>query len=487
VLVAVVVAVLSAPTAAGAADQSLVIDGRGWGHGVGMAQDGALSMGRAGATTDQILDQFYPGTTNGSAGGTVRVPVFTGAAPTAVGFPNGGEVRASAQGGQPPGFPVRVPPGGQVQVRIAADGRLTPVAPGAVVRHASTGDASRVVLAAAITDLAAGAPTSTTPTPPPTTAPPAPAPPVTPPPPPVEADALWAVPASGGTVAVPARGRSYRGVVQAVRGGDGLRLVNQVNVEDYLRGMGEVRDPSWPAASLAAQAVAARTYALRAMGGGGEICDTDACQVYLGAQAEYPAMDAAVRATRGKVRRYGGGLAATFYSANAGGFSATPEEGFGSDGGGAPYLRAAPYRTDDPRPWTVVLGLDDAGRRLGYPGRLSGAAVSRAGPSGRPLEVVLRGDAGDVKVNGRRVATALGLSSNLFTVRTDAAPPPPSTTAGPATGGFTAPSAFADDLLATDPVRESRPQENMQLFVAVAVAGVVGVGIAIARRVRRAS
>ena len=80
-----------------------------------------------------------------------------------------------------------------------------------------------------------------------------------------------------------------------------LRLVNHVDVEQYLRGMGEVRDPGWPASALRAQAIAARTYALRAMAGGGQLCDTQQCQVYLGAQAEYGAMDKAVTATRGQV------------------------------------------------------------------------------------------------------------------------------------------------------------------------------------------
>ncbi|HEX2274535.1 MAG TPA: hypothetical protein VHG90_11745, partial [Acidimicrobiales bacterium] len=44
---------------AGAAAGDVVIAGRGWGHGVGMAQDGAYWMGVAGAGTEDILRQFY--------------------------------------------------------------------------------------------------------------------------------------------------------------------------------------------------------------------------------------------------------------------------------------------------------------------------------------------------------------------------------------------------------------------------------------------
>src|SRR5690606_36952158 len=123
---------------------------------------------------------------------------------------------------------------------------------------------------------------------------PAPAPAPTTSPERVTGSSVWAVPAGGGLLGLPEVGARYRGVVEAAAGGDGLRVVNELDVEQYLRGMGEVRNPSWPQASLQAQAVAARTYALRAMRANGEICATQRCQVYLGQQAEYAAMDEAV-------------------------------------------------------------------------------------------------------------------------------------------------------------------------------------------------
>ncbi|HXM79626.1 MAG TPA: hypothetical protein VOA00_10365, partial [Thermoanaerobaculia bacterium] len=35
--------------------------GRGWGHGVGMCQNGAYGMSLAGATYDEILRHYYTG------------------------------------------------------------------------------------------------------------------------------------------------------------------------------------------------------------------------------------------------------------------------------------------------------------------------------------------------------------------------------------------------------------------------------------------
>jgi hypothetical protein len=46
---------------------TFVISGRGWGHGVGMAQWGAFGFAQQGATYDEILAHYYRGTTLGPA------------------------------------------------------------------------------------------------------------------------------------------------------------------------------------------------------------------------------------------------------------------------------------------------------------------------------------------------------------------------------------------------------------------------------------
>lgn len=401
-----------------AAPPALVIDGKGWGHGVGMSQDGAYAMGRAGSTTEEILGHFYPGTDLGRLSGRLRVVVLPGAGPaTVIELPGGGEVHGTAAGPEPPGFPVVVPPGGSVE--LSFDGsRYRARPPGLAVAEP---------IVAPPPSLAPGA---------------APSPPTT-----IEASSeqgLWAVPVEGSTTHVPATDRSYRGVMSAGSDQGGLRLENDVDVEEYLRGMGEVRDPGWPAVSLRAQAVAARTYALRAMAADGEICDTDRCQVYLGQKAEYQAMDQAVADSEGQVVTYGDALALTVYSASGGGFSATPQEGFGPGSGAYPYLVAAPYPTEDPQAWTVPADLADLGRRFGYRGDVNAATVSRAGPSGRALEVTLAGSDGTLAIDGQRFASTLKLRSNLFTLRTeDPVSPGEAASAAGAGPGETAPAPRA--------------------------------------------
>lgn len=417
----------------------LQLDGRGFGHGVGLSQWGAKHAADAGAGTEQILATFYPGTTLGTAAGVVRVAVHSAPTEAVLHLPQGGEVRSPRDGTQHPGFPVSVAPGGSVVVRFDGSYRVT----GAVGARSSAGAAQCLPVLGPCPP-----PSSTTtttlpvapgPSPAPgqdpgettTTAPPAPPPGPAPSSEAVSPEPVWAVPAAGGVVGVPARERAYRGVVQALAG-EGLRLVNELDVETYLKGMGEVPS-SWPAAAQQAQAIAARTWVLRAMAASGEVCDFDRCQVYVGATRESPAQSAAVDATAGMVLTYGGALAATVYSADAGGVSATPLEGFGTPDGTYPYLTTVRYETPDPLPWSLDVALADVAGRFGYRGTVTDVRIARAGPSGRALEVVLDGSAGPMTVDGRRFASGLGLRSTLFTPTIGSAavaPPPPAADAG---------------------------------------------------------
>lgn len=439
------------PSGAAASGHVVVIETRGWGHGVGMAQDGALAMGQDGASAGDILGHFYPGTSIARRGGaTVRVGVLDAPGAVVVAFPSGGEVRDSPSGPQPAGFPVTVSPGGSVELSFdrsryrakpLSGATLGPVAPGTPQASAGGGAApapgsppgtpETTKPPDPVGGLLGGllAPTTTTTAPPAKAPTAAGAPPGAPGGPPTAATgatsgrSLWAIPRGSSTVALPGEGRRYRGTMEATAGGGGLRLVNQVDVEQYLRGMGEVLDPGWPAASLQAQAIAARTYALWTTASGRELCSTQQCQVYLGEQAEYGAMNAAVQATRGQVLTYEGALVEALYSANAGGVSATPEEGFGPGSNNQPYLRPATYRSADPRVAETRMPLAELARRFGYGGDVADVRVGRAGPSGRAIEVVFEGSAGPMVVPGQRFWNDLSLPSSLYTVRVEAPAP----------------------------------------------------------------
>lgn len=452
----VAVALLGSVPAAGASSgvAVLVLDGTGWGHGVGLSQWGAEHLARTGRTTTEILGTFYPGAGLATTRGAVRVAIHQPGAPsTTLTFPQGGQVRSPLEGPQAPGFPLTVAPGGRVRITALPGGyRVDGIVAGQAARAVAYQDQAcllEILCGPTTTEppptteppaddpgptgSGGGAPPSTPGGPAPSTAPPEPGDPGPPPAPeggpPVAASSsqpVWAVPAEGGTTQVDDRGRRYRGVLEAT-GSPGLRLVNLVDVEDYLRGMAEVPG-TWPPAAVQAQTVAARTYALRAVQASGELCDDARCQVYVGQSAETPGQDAAVAATAGHVLTYDGRLAAAVYSADAGGVSATTLEGFGTPDGVYPYLTTVRYETDNPLPWRAEIAFSDIAARVGYPGSLTGVQVSEVGPSGRALQVALEGSAGRRTVDGRTFARSLELRSTRFSAevaQAAVAPPPP--------------------------------------------------------------
>jgi len=435
-VVASLALLLPTPAIAQPAPPVLVIEGKGFGHGVGMAQDGAYSMAAAGKSAAAILSHFYPGTAIARRTATIRVGIHESPGPVVVVLPAGGEVRDAPSGAQSPGFPVTVSPGGSVSLAFQGGRyKATPVSGAAITRAPAPAPAPAPTAAApapaapattpttGLLDPLLGAlvPTTVPPTSAPAGAGPANAVPAS------QNDAfsgrgLWAVPKGGSTVSLPAVGRSYRGTVAAGAAGGGLHLTNEVDVEQYLRGMGEM-PASWPAAALQAQAIAARTYAIRAAAAGKTLCADQRCQVYIGAGNEHSSTSAATTATRGQVLTYQGALAETVYSASGGGISATPKEGFGPGSPDIPYLQPVEYPVTDPQLWAMTMPVQQAGARFGYRGDVTDIRVSSTGPSGRPLEISFEGSNGPMAVDAHRFWAELQLRSTLFTLRIESTPP----------------------------------------------------------------
>lgn len=122
-------------------------------------------------------------------------------------------------------------------------------------------------------------------------------------------------------------GGRYRGRILVYLNDRGaLNLINQVSLEDYIRGV--VPREMGPRIydrldALKAQAVAARTYTLKNMhefaGEGYDICATPRCQVYGGMDREDPLSDQAVAETEGEVLVHAGEFVDAMYSSTCGG------------------------------------------------------------------------------------------------------------------------------------------------------------------------
>ncbi len=100
-------------------------------------------------------------------------------------------------------------------------------------------------------------------------------------------------------------------------------------LETYLLGIYEMPE-SWPLEALKAQAIAARSYALAYTGSGaGEICTTQACQVYKNSPKSGAWKDA-VEQTSGKTMISGGSPVKAWYSSTDGGYTFASSDVWGS-------------------------------------------------------------------------------------------------------------------------------------------------------------
>jgi stage II sporulation protein D len=153
-------------------------------------------------------------------------------------------------------------------------------------------------------------------------------------------------------------GRSYRGffILRATR--KGVVLTNTLNLEDYLMSVvpGELSPGQFPSLeALKAQAVAARTYAVKNMGQfrdlGYDLINTPRSQLYIGMSAEHPLSTQAVAETRGEVLRYKGELINALYTSTCGGKTENAENVFG--GRPVPYLKSVECTTDKQPEWLL--------------------------------------------------------------------------------------------------------------------------------------
>lgn len=224
----------------------------------------------------------------------------------------------------------------------------------------------------------------------------------------------------------------YRGNLEFRVENGKLAVVNELNIEDYLRGVVPAEIPAaWPKEALKAQAVAARNYALQQVevtrGSNYNVLNDQLSQVYRGYDAETPATNQAVEETLGQVMTSRGSLITAFFHSSSGGYTENSEDVWLEQ---LPYIKGKtdPYdKNEQHYNWEADYTVEQLVARLqvlGYSlstledieemsGTSSGArvqkmALSGQGPVGEPVRVVIS--------NADKVRNALGLKSSLFTM-----------------------------------------------------------------------
>jgi stage II sporulation protein D len=366
-----------ADSAVSARSASFTIRGAGWGHGWGMSQYGAYGAARKGLSWKQILAFYYRGTRLSQLPNGTKIKVWISA-------DNDNSLRVLPASGlavsDTAGHHYTVPTGSRyTSWRISRSGagyRLS----------YRTSNGSYVTKS---TGLAIGTWSFST------------------------RSKIVKVVLPNGSV------RPYRGTVALIKRGTGGRTVNNVLLEDYVKGVVPAEMPtSWAANAVRAQAVAARSYAVRlqkfAGNSGYDICDTTACQVYSGMARETSGGNAAVTATTGTIVTYQGVVALTQFASSNGGHTAR---------GDTPYLAAQrdPYDgVIKSQAWTRTLSASSISRAWPSVGTVMQLQItSRDGAGdwgGRVKAIKIIGTARTATVSGTTFQHIFGLRSSLYMV-----------------------------------------------------------------------
>ncbi|MCW2989518.1 MAG: SpoIID/LytB protein [Solirubrobacterales bacterium] len=335
-----------------------VINGAGFGHGVGMSQYGAYGYAKHGKDYRFILAHYFTGTALSqlSSSPTVRVLLQTGS----TSFSGG----SSASGRR---------------LSAGTTYYVSPTGIGRVALKSSTGK----VLKTVDSPLRVSGPGPIT---------------------------------LNGAAQNGISGGRYRGVLEFQSTALGFQTVDSVGLEDYVRGVVGAESPtSWPADALKAQAVAARTYAITTGGGANfdQFADTRS-QVYKGVAVEVASTESAVAATRGQVVTYGGKPVVTYFFSTSGGRTEDIENSFiGSPA--KPWLKSVsdPYDNESPRhrwgPYRYTMAQAKAKLGSYVKGTFRGIDVTQRGESPRVVYADVVGSQGRVRVTGPQLRSIFGL------------------------------------------------------------------------------
>lgn len=173
------------------------------------------------------------------------------------------------------------------------------------------------------------------------------------------ADSIVLKPDTEGYVST--KGKWYRGTLLVRNFNGKLIVINDVELEDYLRGVvPSEMPPSWEYEALKAQAIAARSFALANLGKqskyGFDLKDNTEDQAYGGASVETNRTNKAIDETSGLVLTYDMKIISAYYCASAGGMTNTSVWG-----GYVPYVRSVPSFDDEVKKNGHGVGMSQHG------------------------------------------------------------------------------------------------------------------------------
>jgi len=188
--------------------------------------------------------------------------------------------------------------------------------------------------------------------------------------------------------------RSYAGNISVARDGGELKIINTLPLERYVASVTAGEMVSRRVEALKAQAVLARTFAVKNRGrhGGYDFCDLSHCQLYRGAARLPRAAAHAAAATAGLILTRGGTPVDVFYHSTCGGKTTSPRHVWGDPEAtfprgvddGANCARSPQFR------WDAAFTSEELRRVFGAGAPVDDVKIIERDPSGRTMRIAVR-------------------------------------------------------------------------------------------------
>jgi stage II sporulation protein D len=171
-------------------------------------------------------------------------------------------------------------------------------------------------------------------------------------------------------------GKKYRGSIEVRKGEKGIYIINDLNIEDYLKGVvPQEMDHKWDMEALKAQAIVARTYARYYMkenkGKEYDLESSILSQVYNGMDGERFKTNVAVMETGDIILTYEGNPIEAFYHASCGGRTENSGDVWAKD---APYLMGVEC-TEISQSWEREMTVGEIETALRKEGVIKGSII----------------------------------------------------------------------------------------------------------------
>ncbi len=207
--------------------------------------------------------------------------------------------------------------------------------------------------------------------------------------------------------------RRYRGELRVGMQGQRLIVVNHLGIERYLMSVvGSEMPKSWPKAALRAQAVAARTYALKKLRKDGfyDINSTESSQVYLGIESETASTRKAVNSTRSLVVLHKGKLISAVFHSSSGGQTEASGEVWKYQ---LPYLISVrDYDQHSPKyHWKMMFSSQELNKIFSETGGIQNIKILKTSETGRILLSKINGPKGSLLLSGKELRKRMKLKS----------------------------------------------------------------------------